>query len=183
MDASPCQLAHMNLNGGSWKGGGGYKSHFPAQILSKSHFPAWFSAKSQSQQWNFREIPVHRKSKLKHCQYVCAVRILIFRLSWSVWSPSVTNTMNIKFWVHIGRLNMFPLRSAPWVDDVMWHGNYVIASSGCHHESTLLDFLIFPWQTTKIDPNFIKLIKRIRMLNDLKVEGYYKKTNLDWRKG
>ena len=50
---------------GSWRGGGGgYKSHFPAQIFPKSHFPAWFLAKSQSQQWNFREIPVHGKSKL-----------------------------------------------------------------------------------------------------------------------
>ena len=137
------QLVFGVICWGSWRGG---KIHFPAQILSKSHFSAWFLAKSQSQQWNFREIPVHRKSKLKHCQYECAVNILIFRLGffWSVLLLSVTNAITIKLWVRIGRLNMFPLRFASWVDDVMWHGNYVIASSGCHHESTIFSgFLDF----------------------------------------
>ena len=122
---------------------------------------------------------MHRKSKLKHCQYACAVSILIFRpgFFWSVLSPYVTNAMTFKLWVRIGHLNMFPLRSTPWVDDVMWHGNYVTAFSGCHHESTILDFLIFPWQRTKIDSNFIKINKRMRMLNYLKVESFFKKTN------
>ena len=131
------------LTRGSWRGGGGInpisQPKFCPNPISQPDF--WPNPSPSS---DFREIPGHGKSKLKHC----AVNVLIFGLVffWSVLSLSVPNTMTIKLWVCIGRLNMFPLRSASWVDDVMWCGNYFIAPSGCHHESTILDFLIFPWR-------------------------------------
>ena len=115
---------------------GGYKSHFPAQILSNSHFPAWFFGQIPVPAVKFQGNPSAGEIKAKTL-YLCAVNVLNFRLGylWSVLSPSVTNAMTIKLWKCIGRLNMFPLRSASWIDDVMWRGNYVIAPSGCHHES------------------------------------------------
>ena len=78
---------------------------------------------------------------------------------------------------------MFPLRSASWIDDVMWCGNYVIALSGCHHESWISWYSHDVRKRTKIDSKFTKIAKKIRMLKWSKTggEGTTRRLILDWR--